>query len=149
MQDIEVTEIQIGWLFPKETFKRPDVFAAVSSPKIGRHLSRSSFPATGMTLFPKRQGVQAMSSFDYHGQKRSANKSLERMPAEHGCFPLSDVSGHRSAHRWARLKAKERVFQMSDFERRDSSIRGSSIPVAVGQCGPECGLVIPESTFGA
>ena len=81
--------------------------------------------------------------------RAESNKSLERTPDEQSCFALSVVCGRRSALRWARLKAKERVFQMSDFERRDSSILGSSIPVAVGQCGPECGLVIPESTFGA
>ncbi len=77
------------------------------------------------------------------------NKSLERTTAESAFFHSQLLGGRRSALRWAPLKAKDRVFQMSDFERRDSSIRGSSIPVAVGQCGPECGLVIPESTFGA
>ena len=77
------------------------------------------------------------------------NKSLERTPDEHGCFASPVVCGRRSALRWAPLKAKDRVFQMSDFERRDSSILASSIPVAVGQCGSECRLVIPKSSFGA
>ena len=36
-----------------------------------------------------------------------SNKSLERTPAEQGCFSLSVVSGRRSAHRWASLKAKD------------------------------------------
>ena len=99
MQDFEVTEIQIGEVFLKETCKRPDVFAAGSSPKIGRHLSRSSFPAEGMARFQERQRVQEMSFFDYHGQKRSANKSLERTPDEQGCFASRVVCGRRSALR--------------------------------------------------
>ena len=149
MQAFEVTEILIGEVFLNETCRRPDVFAAGNSPKIGRHQSRSSFPASGMKRFQKRQGVQAMSSIDYHGQKRSANKSLERTPNEQGCFASPAVCGRRSALRWAHLQAKDRVLQMSDFESHDSDILGSSIPVAVGQCGSECRLLIPKSSFGA
>ena len=63
----------------------------------------------------------------------TANKSLERTPDKQSCFASQVVGGRRSALRWAPLKAKDRVFQMSDFERRDSSNLGSSIPVAVGQ----------------
>ena len=125
------------------------VFAAVWSPTIARHRSRSCFPGAAAAQFRKGPRVFSMSFFEAWAASRSSNQSLERTPDEQSCCALSVVSGRRSALRWARLKAKERVFQMSDFERRDSSIRGSSIPVAVGQCGPECGLVIPESTFGA
>jgi len=68
------------------------VFAAVAKPTMARAQSRR--------YFPKRKRVLAMFSSDYHGLRRFANKSLERMPAEHSCFAVLVVSGHRSAHRW-------------------------------------------------
>jgi len=73
-----------------------------------------------------------------------SNKSLERTTAESAILRSQLLGGRRSAHRWAPLKAKDRVFQMSAIERRDLSILGSSIPVAVGLCGSECKFVIPE-----
>ena len=132
------------------SFARHHVCVAASKPAMGRHRSRSSFSEAVMQPpFQKTQEVALKSGGDVWSGRCAPNQSLERMPAKHGCFALSDVSGHRSALRWAPLKATDRVLQMSDFERRDSIILGSSIPVAGGQCASGCRLVIPKSSFGA
>ena len=61
-----------------------------------------------------------------------SNKSLERTPVEQSCFPLTDVCGRRSAHRWTHLMTEKEASQMSAFDCRDSSILGRYAPVAVG-----------------
>ena len=79
---------------------RDHVCVAASKPKLARHPSRSSFSEAVMHPFQKRQGIDLMPAGDVCKGRCAPNQSLERMPAKHGCFALSDVSGHRSAHRW-------------------------------------------------
>jgi len=131
------------------SFARRHVCVAASKPTMGRHQSRSSFSEAVIHQFQKTQEVVLMPGGDVWTGRCAPNQSLERTPVEQGCFASPVVCRRRSALRWAPWKAKDRLFQKSAFERRDPSILGSSIPVAVGQCGSECRLVIPESTFGA
>ena len=84
------------------SFARHHVCVAASKPTMGRHQSRSSFSEAVMHPFQKMQGVVLKSGGDVWSGRCAPNQSLERMPANHGCFALSDVSGHRSAHRWIR-----------------------------------------------
>ena len=58
---------------------------------------------------------------------KSANKSLERMPAEHGCFALSVVGGHCSAHR-----SRSGRTMMLQGDSSASTRRPMAVPLRVG-----------------
>ena len=130
------------------SFARRYVCVSPSKPKLARHPLRSSFPKALRDGFQQSQRVDLMPGGDVWSGRCAPNQSLERTPVEQGCFASLVVRRRRSALRWAPLKATDRVLQMSDFERRDSIILGSSIPVAGGQCASGCRLVIPKSSFG-
>ena len=71
-------------------------------------------------------------SYRLHSRSKthSSNKSLERMPAEHGCFVLSVVGGHRSAHRsgiTGAMRANSSDF-MSSFQSSGSDASSREVP---------------------